>query len=128
LFLLASCSLPPKFQVFNNTTSELTITINGVDTTKQFVIAANSSITIDDWAEFGDINLEIKSVEFSWSYKSAYISHGFGEGFYFSHWLFKLQIEPSGKIFVINPKLELPQVQHVKQPKGYPLRPISKNV
>ncbi|WP_158684696.1 hypothetical protein [Pseudoalteromonas sp. T1lg48] len=95
---------------------------------KSVAISKSTSATIDSWDNYIGLAVRVSSGIDVWFYKPTYINHKFGEGYYFSHWLFKLQIEPTGKVFVINPKLDFPQSQHVKQPEGYPLQPTSKDV
>ncbi len=128
VFLLNSCSLPSKFEVYNNTGSPIKILMEKGDYVEHYDISTNTSLVIDYWELPYGVAVEIKAKNSTWLYTPRYISHSFGEDFIFSHYLFKLQVESNGQIFVVSPESALPQEEHVKQPEGYPLTPQSKNV
>lgn len=128
LLLLSGCTLPSIFEVFNNTGIVVRIIQAISEEQKSFDLAPNSSITMENWDAYGDAHFTVIIGDKQWHYKPVYISHQFGELRRFSHWLFKVQIEKDGSVFVLGPEEEFPQTNHIVQPEGYPLRPGDKNV
>jgi hypothetical protein len=123
LLLLSGCSLPSKFEIYNNTGKELYVIQDGYGQRKSFNLTLNSSLTITSWDISGESHFTVIIGEKRWHYKPSYISHGYGDLNYFSHWLFKIQIENDGSVFVLEPGKDFPQTKHVHQPEGYPLMP-----
>ena len=128
LLLLSGCTLPSKFEVFNNTGIEVRIIQVISEDQESFHLAANSSTTLENWDAHGDVHFTITAGDKQWHYKPKYISHEFGKLRWFSHWLFKVQIEKDGSVFVLGSGKEFPQTNHIVQPEGYPLRPVDENV
>jgi len=126
--ILSSCTLGSKFEIFNNTENEIKITLGQKKSFTSYNLNSGKSLVFDDsdfleWDFLEFVEISIPDRNISWRYKPEYISHEFGEGFYFSHWLFKLQLESDGSIYVIEPGASFPQDAHVEQPENYPLKP-----
>ena len=128
LLLLSGCTFPSKFEVFNNTGDELRVIQVIAENRKSFDLAPGDSLILEQWEAFSEAQFTVITGDKRWQYKPVYISHHFGELRRFSHWLFKLQIEKDGSVFVLGPKNEFPQKEHIAQPEGYPLRPSNENV
>ena len=128
LLLLSGCTLPSKFEVFNNTGIEVRIIQVISKDQKSFDLAPNSSMTFESWDAYGDAHFTVIAGDKQWHYKPEYISHHFGKLRRFSHWLFKVQIEKDGSVFILEREKEFPQTNHIAQPEGYPLRPTDENV
>jgi hypothetical protein len=125
---LSGCTLPSKFEVFNNTGIEVRIIQVISEDKKSFDLAANTSMTLENWDDYGDVCFTIMAGNKQWHYTPEYISHEFGKLRRFSHWLFKVQIEKDSSVFVLGPEKEFPQIKHIAQPEGYTLRPVDENV
>jgi len=128
LLLLSGCTLPSKFEAFNNAGIEVRIIQVLFEDQKLFDLAANSSVALENWDAYGDVHFTVNAGDKQWHYKPKHISHEFGKLRRFSHWLFKVQIEKDGSVFVLGPGKEFPQTNHIVQPEGYPLRPVDENV
>lgn len=128
LLLLSGCTLPSRFEVFNNTGIELRVIQIIAEERKSFDMLPNSSITLESWEAFGDAHFTVIAGDKQWHYKPEYISHEFGELRRFSHWLFKVQIDRDGSVYILGPEREFPQTSHIAQPESYPLRPADENV
>jgi len=87
-------------------------------------IAPGDSVLFETWDTFKEEHITVIAGEVEWHYKPAYISHAFGQLHRFTHWLFKLQIEKNGDVFVLAPDDDFPQEMHITQPEHYPLRPV----
>ena len=128
LLLLSGCTLPSKFEVFNNTGFEVRIVQVLFEGQKSFDLPVKGSLTLEHWDAYGDVHFKVIASDKQWNYKPKHISHEFGKLRWFSHWLFKVQIEKDGSVFVLGPEKEFPQTNHIVQPVGYPLRPVDENV
>ena len=129
LFLLSGCTLPSKFEIYNNTVTELRVVQHLSGEIESYDIAPNSSVTIESWdVYFDEDHVKVIAGEVQWNYRPVYISHKYGELKYLSHWIFRVQIEKDGNVFVLESGARFPQTKHATQPEGYPLRPQDENV
>ena len=132
LLLLCGCTFFLKFEVFNNTDSELHV-IQEVDgERKSFNIAPKGSLTLEGWDAYGEAKFTVIAGEKRWNYRPVHIKHRYGEPnffpYFFPFWLFRRQIEKDGRVFVLEPGKRFPQSRHIAQPEGYPLKPRDGNV
>ena len=129
LILLSGCTLPSKFEIYNNTGTELRVVQHLCGEIESHDISPNSSVTIESWEVcFDEDYFTVLAGKEQWNYRPVYISHKYGESKYFSHWLFRVQIEKGGSVFVLERGASFPQTKHTAQPEGYPLRPRDENV
>ena len=128
LLLLNGCSLPSKYEIYNNTGTDLRVVQNISGEIETFDIAPNSTVILESWDAYGEAHFIVLAGEVQWNYKPVYISHKYGDLKYFSHVLFRVQIEKDGSVAVLGPGKSFPQTKHVAQPEGYPLRPRDENV
>ncbi|GGE88688.1 hypothetical protein GCM10008027_12000 [Pseudoalteromonas gelatinilytica] len=122
LFLVA-CSVASKFEIYNNTGVEITLTLNKGDYSASYNIKPAGYITLDYWDLPNGVKATVNSNNFSWEFLPKYVDHSFAKRSMIpSYNLFKLQIDLNGTVYVVAPESDFPAQPHAEQPKFYPLQ------
>jgi hypothetical protein len=125
VFSVAGCTIALTCEMFNASGHEIKLTrkgLNGNATTQ--IVPIGSSVRMDYWARS---NVTISGRDFEWVFSPGDPGVEFVKTIGFGPWatrLIKVQLDESGRIFVLKPNQSFPAIEFPAQPDGFPLLPI----